>query len=207
MIARIAIDDQTFKQLQQAGELLVESANGVPLVVMTVNARQHLQKLAYDDSEPTESELVSAGADQLENPENWAQPAWTCTTRWKAYRRPKMAVRRGDIVTVGIEQGPGQPIKRRPAVVVQCDRNNPRLNSAVVAMITSNTSLAVREPTQVLVDLTTPEGKQTGLVHDSAVKCENLYTKLQRDMRKIGIMSVALMQQVDEALKSSLELS
>jgi hypothetical protein len=71
MIARIAIDDQTFKQLQQAGELLVESANGVPLVVMTVNARQHLQKLAYDDSEPTESELVSAGADQLENPENW----------------------------------------------------------------------------------------------------------------------------------------
>jgi mRNA-degrading endonuclease toxin of MazEF toxin-antitoxin module len=118
-----------------------------------------------------------------------------------------MAVRRGDIITVGIEQGPRQPIKRRPAVVVQCDRNNPRLNSAVVAMITSNTSLALREPTQVFIDITTADGRQTGLVHNSAVKCENLYTKLQRDMRKIGIMPVALMQQVDEALKASLELS
>ena len=89
-----------------------------------------------------------------------------------------MAVRRGDIVTVGIEQGPGQPIKRRPVVVVQCDRNNARLANAVVAMITSNISLARSEPTQVLIDIGTTDGKQTGLVHTSAVKCENLYTKL-----------------------------
>jgi mRNA-degrading endonuclease toxin of MazEF toxin-antitoxin module len=118
-----------------------------------------------------------------------------------------MAVRRGDIVTAGIEQGPGQPIKRRPVVVVQCDRNNVRLANAVVAMITSNTSLAQREPTQVLIDIATREGRKTGLAHTSVVKCENLYTKLQRDMRKIGVMPAALMQQVDEALKSSLELS
>jgi mRNA-degrading endonuclease toxin of MazEF toxin-antitoxin module len=118
-----------------------------------------------------------------------------------------MAVRRGDIVTVGIEQGPGRPIKRRPVVVVQCDRNNARLANAVVAMITSITSLAQREPTQVLIDIATREGRKTGLAHTSAVKCENLYTKLQRDMRKIGVMPAALMQQVDEALKSSLELS
>jgi hypothetical protein len=71
MIARIDIDDQTFKELEQAGELLVESAKGVPFVVMTVNAREHLQKLAYDDSEPSESELMTAGADQLDNPESW----------------------------------------------------------------------------------------------------------------------------------------
>jgi mRNA-degrading endonuclease toxin of MazEF toxin-antitoxin module len=118
-----------------------------------------------------------------------------------------MAVRRGDIVTVGIGQGPGQPIKRRPVVVVQCDRNNARLANAVVAMITSNTRLALQEPTQVLIDVSTADGQQTGLVHTSAVKCENLYTKLQRDMRKIGTMPPALMQQVDEALKSSLELA
>jgi len=118
-----------------------------------------------------------------------------------------MAVRRGDIVTVGIDQGPAQPIKRRPVVVVQCDRNNARLTNAVVAMITSNTRLARKEPTQVLIDLATTEGRHTGLVQTSAVKCENLYTKLQRDMRKIGVMPDALMQQVDEALKSSLELS
>jgi mRNA-degrading endonuclease toxin of MazEF toxin-antitoxin module len=118
-----------------------------------------------------------------------------------------MTVRRGDVVTVGIDQAPGMPLKRRPAVVVQCDRNNVRLANAVVAVITSNTSLAHREPTQVLVDTTTVDGRKTGLSHTSAVKCENLYTKLQRDMRKIGAMPSPLMQQVDEALKSSLELS
>ena len=117
-----------------------------------------------------------------------------------------MAVLRGDIVTAGIEQGPGMPIKRRPVIVVQNDRNNHRLNSAIVAQITSNTKLAGKEPTQVLVDLSTPEGKQTGLAHTSAVKCENLYVKLQRDMRKIGEMPVSLMQHVDAALKSSLDL-
>jgi mRNA interferase MazF len=118
-----------------------------------------------------------------------------------------MAFRRGDIVTAGIEQGLGQPMKRRPVVVVQCDRNNARLTNSVVAMITSNTSRAQREPTQVLIDIATLEGRQTGLAHTSVVKCENLYTKLQQDMRKIGVMTPALMQQVDEALKSSLELS
>jgi len=118
-----------------------------------------------------------------------------------------MAVRRGDIVTAGIAQGAGQPIKRRPVVVVQCDRNNARLTNAVVAMITSNTNLAQREPTQVFIDIATREGRLTGLTHTSAVKCENLYTKLQRDMRKIGVMPSALMQQIDQALKSSLELS
>ena len=73
-------------------------------------------------------------------------------------------------------------------------------------MITSNISRADREATQVLVDITTQDGRQTGLVHKSAVKCENLYTKLQRDMRKIGAMPPGLMQKVNDALKASLEL-
>jgi mRNA interferase MazF len=118
-----------------------------------------------------------------------------------------MAVRRGDIVTVGIEQGPGQPVKRRPVVVIQCDRNNSRLANSVVAMITSNTTRAQREPPQVFIDVGTSAGRQTGLLRPSAVKGENLYTKLQRDMRKIGEMPPALMQQVDAALKAALELS
>src|SRR4051794_13695229 len=74
MTARIAIDDQTFSDLQRAGELRVESTNGVPLVVMTISAREHLQKLAYDDSEWTVAELMAAGADQLDNPEGWGAP-------------------------------------------------------------------------------------------------------------------------------------
>ena len=115
-------------------------------------------------------------------------------------------VRRSDVVIVGIDQGPNLPIKRRPAVVVQSDHNNARLANAIVAMITSNTRLATVEPTQVLVDVTTADGKQTGLRHTSAVKCENLYTKLQGDMQKIGTMSPILLQQIDTALKASLAL-
>ncbi len=99
------------------------------------------------------------------------------------------------------------PIKRRPVVVVQNDRNNGRLHSAIVAQITSNTKLATKEPTQVLVDISSPEGKQTGLTLVSAVKCENLYVKLQCDMRKIGVLPPSLMQQVNAALKSSLDLT
>jgi mRNA-degrading endonuclease toxin of MazEF toxin-antitoxin module len=116
-----------------------------------------------------------------------------------------VAVHRGDVVTVGIGQGPEMPIKRRPAVV-QCDGNNVRLDSALVAMITSNVSRAQREATQVLVDIGTPDGRKTGLAHTSTVKCENLYTKPQRDMRKIGVMPHALLPQVNAALKVSLDL-
>jgi hypothetical protein len=74
MTPRISIDDQTFQLLQQAGELRVESNNGVPLVVMTVGARDDLQKLAYDSGEWTEAEMLAAGADQLKDPEGWGAP-------------------------------------------------------------------------------------------------------------------------------------
>jgi hypothetical protein len=71
MMPRIAIDDQTIKEIQQAGELRVESTNGIPLVAMSVDARELLQKLAYDDSKWTEAELMAGGANELDNPEGW----------------------------------------------------------------------------------------------------------------------------------------
>lgn len=113
-------------------------------------------------------------------------------------------VSRGDIVIASVPQG--QSSKVRPVVVIQNDHNNRRLTNTIVAIITSNTRLATREPTQVLVDITTPDGKRTGLTLMSAVKCENLYTLPARVMQKIGTMPAALMQQVDAALKASLSL-
>jgi len=113
-------------------------------------------------------------------------------------------INRGDIVIASVPQG--QSSKVRPVVVIQNDQNNHRLTNTIVAIITSNTRLAMREPTQVLIDITTADGKKTGLTLTSAVKCENLYTLPVRVMRKIGTMSAALMQQVDAALKASLDL-
>jgi len=117
-----------------------------------------------------------------------------------------MPIRRGDIVTIAIEQGPGMRVKRRPVVVVQSDHYNKRLVTAVVAQLSSNIKLARTDSAQVLVDITTPAGIQTGLVTTSTVKFFNLYLKLQQDMRKIGVMPPALMRQVEAALKVAQDL-
>ena len=118
-----------------------------------------------------------------------------------------MNVRRGDVVILDFPQAPGQPPKRRPAVVVQSDHNNGRLTNSIFAMVTSNIRLATTEPAQVLIDVATPDGQRTGLTRTSAVKCENLYTLPQATVLKtIGQLSPVLLQQVDDALKASLGL-
>lgn len=118
-----------------------------------------------------------------------------------------MNARRGDVVILDFPQAPGQPPKRRPAVVVQSDHNNSRLTNSIFAMVTSNIRLATTEPAQVLIDVGTPDGQRTGLPRTSAVKCENLYTLPQATVLKtIGQLSPALLRQVDDALKTSLGL-
>jgi len=118
-----------------------------------------------------------------------------------------MTAHRGSIVILDFPQGPGQPPKRRPAVVIQCDNNNARLTNSIFAMVTSNTRLAASEPSQVLVVPSSPEGQSSGLSHVSAIKCENLYTLPQRSiLRAIGQLSPELIEKLDQALKVSLEL-
>lgn len=74
-----------------------------------------------------------------------------------------MTPQRGSIVILDFPQAPGQPPKRRPAVVIQSDHNNGRLTNSIFAMITSNIRLATSEASQVLVDPTTVEGQSSGL--------------------------------------------
>lgn len=119
-----------------------------------------------------------------------------------------MSVNRGDVVLVPYPQAPGRPPKRRPALVVQSDHNNVRLSNSIFAMITTNTSLAGREATQVLVDLSTANGQASGLAHTSAVKCENLHTLPQASVvRTLGRLPDSLMDQIDDALRASLSVA
>ena len=91
---------------------------------------------------------------------------------------------------------------------MQCDRNNKRLDDVIMAMITSVTQRAATEPTQLLVDITTPEGGQSGLLHTSAVKCEHLVTLHGQFVeRVIGQLPPNLMEKIDDCLKESLGLS
>src|SRR5690606_2079464 len=113
-----------------------------------------------------------------------------------------------DVVLVNFPFASGVGSKVRPAVVVQNDANNRRLSNTIVAQITSRTQFAKTEPTQILVSVSTDAGRQTGLLRDSAVSCENIYT-IRQDaiVRTIGSMSGELMESISNCLKASLALN
>jgi mRNA interferase MazF len=115
--------------------------------------------------------------------------------------------RRGDVVLVEIPYYDRPGSKERPAVVVQCDRNNGRLLSTLVAGVTTNLRHVGTEPTQFLVDPATPDGRTSGLTAASAVKCENLYTVSQgRIKRTLGHLSDVLKRRLEACLKAALEI-
>lgn len=118
-----------------------------------------------------------------------------------------MTVSRGDVVLAFVEDVGSAGGKLRPALIVQSDHNNTRLQETIIPAITSNTS-RVHEPTQLLIDIATTDGAASGLLHNSAVRCERLHTIPQADIRRvIGQLSVALMVQVDACLKAALGIT
>jgi mRNA interferase MazF len=117
-----------------------------------------------------------------------------------------MNVRRGEIVLVDYPFAQGGGTKVRPALVIQNDRDNQRLLNTIVAQITSVTHRAL-ERTQLLIQLATPAGKQSGLRQDSVVNCVNLLTlNKQKVLRVLGSLPRAAMSDVDECVKMALDL-
>src|SRR6266700_3747205 len=81
---------------------------------------------------------------------------------------------------------------------------NATIRETVIAEITSNLSHA-NKPHQVQIDISTPDGAASGLLADSAVRCERLHTIPQFDVhRTIGSLASRIMQRIDEALKQAL---
>jgi mRNA interferase MazF len=115
-----------------------------------------------------------------------------------------MPEKRGDVILAFVPNIGGPGGKLRPALIVQSDHNNARLKETILAAITSNTS-RVHESTQLLVELATPDGAASGLLNDSAVRCERLHSIAQADVRRIiGNLSANLMQRIDDCLKAAL---
>ncbi len=115
-----------------------------------------------------------------------------------------MKVNRGDVVILNYPFSSGSGARVRPALVVQPDQRNRLLTSTIVAMITSNVTRVGADPTQLFIDVSTPEGQQSGLRVNSAVTCGNLFTIDERLIRqKIGELPDAVMQQVDVCLKEA----
>src|SRR5437763_5822671 len=117
-----------------------------------------------------------------------------------------MPVNRGDVILAYVMNAGSPGGKVRPALVVQSDHNNVRLNETIIAAITSNVA-RVHEATQLFVDLSTADGAASGLLHNSAVRCERLHSIAQVDVRRvIGHLSDALMAQINDCLKVALGL-
>lgn len=112
---------------------------------------------------------------------------------------------RGEVVLVDFPFASGGGSKVRPALIVQNDRGNARLQDTIVVPITSNVSRAALLPTQFAIDSTSPDWKSSGLRTPSVVKCENIYTFNQsRILRVIGNLSAATMTAIDACLKEAL---
>lgn len=116
-------------------------------------------------------------------------------------------MKRGDVVIVEFPYVDGGRGKNRPALIIQNDRDNQQLTNTVIAMISGNIRHA-SEPTQLLVDPGHADGRSSGLHGPSVVKCCHLFTVAQQDIQRvIGHLSDSMLQQVNETLKTALELS
>jgi mRNA interferase MazF len=113
-------------------------------------------------------------------------------------------MKRGDIVLALFPHAAGTPPKRRPALVVQADYYNVRISNVLVVPITSN--LARRgDSAHYEIDVSTPEGKQSGLHQNSLVSCLNIsVVPVGVIGAKIGELSPASMQKIDACLKAAL---
>lgn len=117
-----------------------------------------------------------------------------------------MKVQRGDVALAFYPFSSGAGGSRRPVLVIQGDRYNLQIRNTVVAQITTNLARA-HDPAHVLIEIATPNGVQSGLLHDSLVSCLNLATLTDNRIDKvIGHLTTSLMRQVDSALKVALGL-
>jgi mRNA interferase MazF len=106
-----------------------------------------------------------------------------------------MSVQRGDVVLIDYPYATAGGSKVRPALVIQNDKDNQRLVNTIVAQITGTVQRATTEATQLLIDVSTAEGQQSGLRYTSVVNCRNLFTINQQDvLRKLGSLPPPLLQ-------------
>ncbi|MGH3398299.1 MAG: type II toxin-antitoxin system PemK/MazF family toxin [Streptosporangiaceae bacterium] len=111
--------------------------------------------------------------------------------------------RRGSICWADLGEPRGsKPAKRRPVLVIQADPfNASRLNTAVAAVITSNTGIAVM-PGNVFVP-----AAASGLPRDSVVNVTALVTLDKTDLDpETGHLPASLMDDVDRGLRRVLGL-
>lgn len=106
--------------------------------------------------------------------------------------------KRGDVILALFPDSNLQTAKKRPVLVVQAGNLQINLPQIIVAMITSNLSRKSHQ-SRVLIEISTPAGKQSGLLSDSVIATDNLATLHEKFIdKKLGNLSN--MQTVEQAL-------
>jgi mRNA-degrading endonuclease toxin of MazEF toxin-antitoxin module len=118
--------------------------------------------------------------------------------------------RKGDVVLVSFpyttDEGQTQT-KRRPAVIISNDYNNARLDDVLLVPLTSNTTRARREQTQVEVAMNSPEGQLGGLRLDSVIDCTVIATIPKTLLvNKIGEFPQEVMERIDQCLMIAMSI-
>ena len=113
------------------------------------------------------------------------------------------AIKRGEIWWADLpEPRRSEPGHRRPVLVLQADSfNRSRIQTAIVAVITSNVELA-DAPGNVLLP-----ARSTGLPRDSVVNVSQLLTLDRGFLTELaGVLPPRLQRAVDEGLRTVLQL-
>ena len=111
---------------------------------------------------------------------------------------------RGDVILVRFPHSSGLRGKKRPAVVVQSDVYVGTVSTLIIAEVTKNLTMA-SDPACLFIDLSTPEGRATGLARDSVVSCLVLMTVYADTVAQVlGSLSAPLKQKLNNCLKAAL---
>ncbi len=106
--------------------------------------------------------------------------------------------KRGDVILTLFPDSNLRTAKKRPVLIVQADNLQTNLPQIIVAMITSNLSRKGHS-SRVLVELSTPVGKQSGLLSDSIIATDNLATLHEKFIdRKLG--SLPNLDEIEQAM-------
>jgi mRNA interferase MazF len=115
-----------------------------------------------------------------------------------------ISFKRGDIALVIFPNSDLKTGKKRPVLIVGSDSGNTGLPQRIVAMVSSNMKRA-GHPSRVQIQLSSEEGKNSGLLLDSVIMPDNLATIRTHEFDKV-IGHISGMAAVDSALRHTLAL-
>ena len=94
--------------------------------------------------------------------------------------------KQGDIVLVWFLDSNLLTAKKRPAVVLQANNLQTRLDQLIIGMITTN-PMRKGHKSRIFIDVHTETGQRTGLLSDSVIMTDNIATvRLSEIYKRVG---------------------